>query len=127
MKTTRIDHVTVVTPDVARAEATFARIFALPPARVDAESPAGAKALAIAGARIDFVPPVEGTALAHALAASGEGMAALCLEVADLEAAASELRAAGVSVTTSISGSHRALEIDPTAAHGVRLTLVQRS
>ena len=32
MKTRRIDHVTVATPDAAAAQATFQRHFSLPPA-----------------------------------------------------------------------------------------------
>jgi len=121
MKTLRIDHVTVVTPDAERAGATFERIFALARTR-----PAGSRALAVGDARIDFVTPAAGTTLGTALAANGEGMAALCLEVADLDAAAAQLRGAGVAFATSDAGARRSLEVDPAGSHGVRLTLVQR-
>jgi catechol 2,3-dioxygenase-like lactoylglutathione lyase family enzyme len=127
MKTLRLDHVTIVTPDAAKAAATFRDYFSLGPARseaAEAAGPQGRAALAIGGARIEFVTPAAGSGLAAALAASGEGMAALCLEVADLQAASAALQRAGVRFATAESGGRRRLEVDSAAAHGVRLTLV---
>lgn len=119
MKTLRIDHVTVVSPDAGRAAATFEELFALP----RAAAPAGATALAIGGARIEFVTPAADTALAEAMRTGGEGMAALTLTVADLAEAGRTLERAGVAFEAATDGGRRVLRVDPRAAHGVRLTL----
>ncbi len=124
MKTVAIDHVTVVTPDASQASATFERLFGLP--RVSDPSPAAATALAIGGARVEFVTPADGTPLAEALRTGGEGMAALTLTIADLDEAAATLARAGVAFAEGVDAGRRVLAIDPSAAHGVRLTLVGR-
>ena len=118
MRTLRIDHVTVVSPDAAGAAATFERIFELP------RTAAGVASLAIGGARIEFVTPAADTALAEALRTGGEGMAALTLIVADLAEAGRSLERAGVSFEAASEGGRRVLRVDPSAAHGVRLTLI---
>lgn len=112
MRTERLRHVTVVSPDAAAARQTFVDLFGL--------GPAGPGALAIGTARIEFVTPAAGTRLGDALAAAGEGMAEICLQVADLDAAAATLAQAGVGFTRA----EGALHVDPPAAHGVRLALV---
>ena len=130
MKARCIDHVTVATPDAAAAQATFRRHFGLPPtpAGGPGSSPGVAgSALAVGGARIVFVTPAAGTALAATLAADGEGMAGLCLEVACLDDAVEALRRAGVHFEVETSGGCRGVQVDPAAAHGVRLTLIERS
>ena len=123
MKTLRIDHVTVATPDAARAQATFARFFGLGQAT---SAVAGGAALTIGDARIEFVTPAAGSALAAAMAANGEGMAALCLEVASLDEAAERLRKGGVRFTAETSPAGRVMLVDQSEAHGVRLTLVEQ-
>ena len=130
MKTLRIDHVTVATPDAAAAQATFQRHFGLTPgpAKGLGSSPGVAGgALVVGGARIAFITPAADTALAVALATDGEGMAALCLEVADLDDAVETLRGAGVRLEEDTCGGNRIVQIDPAAAHGVRLALIERS
>ncbi|MBI3769443.1 MAG: hypothetical protein HY271_13270 [Deltaproteobacteria bacterium] len=122
MRTLCIDRVTVVSPDAPRAAATFERLFTLP--RAIGAAPVRGAALTIGDARIEFVTPEEGTPLAEALRTGGEGMAALTLGVADLDEAARTLERAAVAFEVRIDGGRRALEIDPRAAHGVRLTLV---
>ena len=112
--TRRIDHVTVVTPDAGAAEATFGRSFGFPAAAPGA--------LQIGDACIEFVTPPAATPLGAVLAASGEGMAELSLEVASLDAAAQSLTAAGIGYERDGG----VLRIDPKAAHGVRLTLIER-
>ena len=119
MKTLRIDHVVVATEDAAGAAATFRGHFGLPAA---APLPGGAPTLAIGDARIAFVTPASDAAAASAFASSGEGMAVVSLEVASLRDAETALRQAGVKSTT-VGGT---LEVDPAAAHGVRLRLVER-
>jgi hypothetical protein len=121
MKTLRIDHLTVVSPDATRAAATFERLFDL---RTAAGRPGASAALAIGDARIEFVTPAAGTMLADALQTGGEGLAALTLTVADLDEAARALARAGVAATAHGEGGRRRLDVDPRAAHGVRLTLV---
>lgn len=121
METRRIDHVVVVTPDAEGASATFRGHFELAPSA----PVVGAPALRIGDARIAFVTPPSGTALATILAKSGEGMAEVCLEVRSLPDAEASLRKAGVGFTVETKGAARALAVDPGAAHGVRLTLIQ--
>ena len=121
METRRIDHVVVATPDPAGAQATFRGHFELPPSA----PVAGAPALTIGDARIAFVTPAAGSGLAAALAGGTEGMAEVCLEVASLTAAETALRKAGIGFTTETKGAGRAIAVDPSAAHGVRLTLVE--
>jgi len=121
MKTLRLDRVVVATPDAAGAAATFRAHFDLVP-----DTPlAGSPTLRIGGSQIAFVAPSAGTPLAAILASSGEGMAEVCLEVASLPDAAASLRKAGVGFTEEDGG--RTLAVDPRAAHGVRLTLVERA
>lgn len=120
MRTRRIDHVVVATPDAAAAAATFRGHFALAPAPPLGGSPT----LQIGGARIAFVTPDAGTTLATALASSGEGLAQVYLEVASLEDAEGSLRQAGVAFTTASTARGRAIAIDPASAHGVRLVLI---
>ena len=117
MRTTRLDSVTVVSPDAAAASATFARLFGLAPA-------AGEAALQIGSARIEFVTPAAGTTLGEALRTGGEGMAALTLTVGDLAEARRSLGAAGIGYTDETVKGCPALAVDPSAAHGVRLRLI---
>ncbi len=125
MKTERIDHVTVVSSDAARAAATFARLFGLVAAPAAASSEALASAaVAIGDARIEFQTPAGASPLAEALQSGGEGMAALSLQVADLDEAAQTLQRAGIRCEPTIVGGRRALLVDPRAAHGVRLALI---
>ena len=119
MKTVRIDHVTVVSPDGAGAAQTFQRLFGLASA-----SGGASPALAIGDARIEFVTPRPGTPLAQALEANGEGMASLTLAVADLDEAACTLERAAVPFERRAVDGTPGIAVDPRAAHGVRLTLV---
>jgi catechol 2,3-dioxygenase-like lactoylglutathione lyase family enzyme len=120
METRRIDHVVVVTPDAEGAAATFRGHFELPPSAPVVGSPA----LQIGDARIAFVTPESGTALGVILGKSGEGMAEVCMEVRSLTDAEASLREAGIGFTVETKGGARALAVDPGAAHGVRLTLI---
>jgi hypothetical protein len=71
------------------------------------------------------VTPPTGSALAAALGGNAEGMAEVCLEVASLGDAETALRKAGIAFTFEPKGAGRAIAVDPSAAHGVRLTLVE--
>jgi len=115
MKVSRIRNATVVSPDAVAAQKTFTDLFSL--------SAAGPAALAIGESRIEFVTPAGGTRLGEALATSGEGMAEICLRVADLGEAAETLRKAGVAFVEEDADGARGIHVDPGAAHGVRLTL----
>jgi catechol 2,3-dioxygenase-like lactoylglutathione lyase family enzyme len=121
MRTLRIDHVVVATPDAEGAAATFQSHFGLP----SSTSLGGSPTLQIGGARIAFVTPAAGTTLAAALASGGEGMAQVCLEVASLTEAEASLRRAGVGFTAESTAGGRAIAVDPGAAHGVRLILLE--
>jgi len=127
VKTERIDHITVVSPDAAGAAATFARLFGLASAPVAASPDATASAaVVIGGARIEFRTPGASGPLAEALKSGGEGMAALALEVADLDRAIQTLQHAGIRFDPQTVGGRHILLIDPRAAHGVRLALMAR-
>ena len=121
MDTRRIDHVVVATGDADGAAATFRGHFELPPSA----PVVGAPALQIGDARIAFVKPAGGTALAAVFEKAGEGMAEVCLEVGSLADAETSLRKAGIGFTAETKGTARALAVDPGAAHGVRLTLIE--
>jgi catechol 2,3-dioxygenase-like lactoylglutathione lyase family enzyme len=130
MHTRRIDHVTVVTPDSPAALSTFQDSFgfakAPPTGTVSGPTMGAVSALQIGSARIEFVTPAPGTALAAVFAASGQGMAELCLEVASLDEAAQTLDRARVPYASDRSSGQRVVRIDPSAAHGVHLSLVER-
>jgi catechol 2,3-dioxygenase-like lactoylglutathione lyase family enzyme len=134
MKPLRIERVIVATPDAAAAAATFRRLFGLENAApggtgTAAAADAGSDAvriLALGRAEIAFVTPAAGTALAAALASGGEGMAALRLEVADVDAAVSALEHAGIRFEIERGDDVRIVHVDPATAHGVRLSLVGR-
>jgi hypothetical protein len=121
MQAKKIDHVVVATPDPEGAAATFRGHFELAPSAPVVGSPA----LTIGEARIAFTTPAAGGALAAALAGSAEGLAEVCMEVASLADAAAALRTAGIAFREETKGAARALAVDPAAAHGVRLTLVE--
>lgn len=121
METRRIDHVVVVTPDAEGAAATFRGHFELAPSAPVVGSPA----LQIGDARIAFVTPGSDTPLAAILGKSGEGMAEVCMEVRSLTEAETSLRKACIAFTVETKGTTRALVVDPGAAHGVRLTLIE--
>jgi len=132
MKTTRIDRVTAVTRDAEGAAQTFQRIFGLRPA--GSAAPGGAagagadvddvRVLAIGGAEIAFVRPAADTELAEALAMTGDGMAALHLEVADVDEAIRGLERAGIAFGVVTRDGRRVIHVEPIAVHGVRLSLV---
>ena len=121
MKTLRLDHVVVATPDAEGAAATFRGHFDLTPSTPLAGSPT----LKIGDARITFVTPQAGTTLAAVLASGGEGLALVCLEVASVNEAEASLRKAGVGFTTEAIGGAPRIAVDTEAAHGVRLTLIE--
>ncbi len=120
MNTRRIDHVTVATPDAAAAHATFQRLFGF------ATAPGAGAAVQVGDARVEFVTPAAGTGLADVLAASGEGMAELCLQVASLDDAAQTLDRGGIAYTSDAAAGRRVIRVEPSAAHGVRLSLIER-
>jgi catechol 2,3-dioxygenase-like lactoylglutathione lyase family enzyme len=122
VKAVRIDHVTVVSPNADGAVRTFQRLFGLATA-----SGGAAPALAIGGARIEFVTPADGSPLADALRTSGEGMAALTLAVDDLDEAARALERAGIAFERRTESGRVVIAVDPRAAHGVRLLLIAAS
>ncbi len=117
----RIDHVVVATPDANGAAATFRGHFELAAAAPVVGSPT----LEIGDARIAFVTPTDGTPLAAILAKTGEGLAEVCIEVASLADAEAALRRSGIGFTSETARGKHVLAVDPGAAHGVRLTLIE--
>ena len=101
MRTLRIDHVVVATPDAEGAAATFRGHFELAPS-----APAGRRlpALTIGDARIAFVTPAAALPSPPSSPSRGEGMAEVCLEVASLAEADAALREAGIGFAPKTEG-----------------------
>ncbi len=117
----RLDRVEIATTDLNDASALYQRNFGLklrqPP---DGET----AVLAIGDAEIRLV---SGSLAAAALAASGEGMAALWLEVEDAQVAAAAIGRAGFkSAPIRKEGGRRVLALDPAVSNQVPLFIFDR-
>lgn len=117
----RLDRVEIATTDLNDASALYQRNFGLKLR----QAPDGETAvLAIGDAEIRLI---SGSSAAAALAASGEGMAALWLEVDDTQAAASAIERAGFkSAPVRKEGGRRVLALDPAVSSQVPLFIFDR-
>jgi methylmalonyl-CoA/ethylmalonyl-CoA epimerase len=119
--------VTARSRDPASAAALFATRLGLAPASTTADLGATAAAVEVGGVRLRFVAPDPGSAgpataaLRTGLEASGEGLAALVLEVDDLEAAADALADLGPARESG------GLRLPAERCHGVPLTVLRAS
>lgn len=122
--------VRVATTDADAATATFQANFGLSVTRASRDDDVRTVStfLAIGAAEIEMeAPTAPGSPLAAFLAERGAGLHELVLEVDDLERARASLSSAGVEVVVREGpDGRRAGSIDPTRAHGVRITLVAR-
>jgi methylmalonyl-CoA/ethylmalonyl-CoA epimerase len=122
--------VTVVTPDLESAVATFRKNFGLPVTRSSdsASGPSQSVRLGIGAAEIEMATPAgDRSPLASFLAARGPGLYELVLEVDDVEAARAALADRGIDLSvTPGSDGRRAGLLSPADTHGVRIVLVAR-
>jgi methylmalonyl-CoA/ethylmalonyl-CoA epimerase len=128
---TDLKTVTVATPDLDGAVATFRRNFGFPIIRSleSAENKTRSTCLGIGAAEIEIMTPAaEGSPLAGFLAERGPGLYLLVLEVDDLEAARADLAERGIEVSLKKSPDGRSTALlSSTQTHGVRIALVERS
>ncbi len=133
--TKRIDHIAVVVRDLDAALRVYHDVLGLPLERVE-EVPAEKVKVAFlplpeGDSEVELVQPTaDDTGIARYLAKRGEGMHHICFEVEDIEAAMSDLSAAGLKVLEEKprlgSQGQKYVFIHPKTAHGVLIELYQR-
>lgn len=129
MKAKRIDHVGIVVKDIEAALATYSRNFGF---AADASRGGELPALGIrnafmrvGGTDLEFIQATtEEGPVATFAKERGEGTFMLSIEVDDLNASISELRALGARVGNANDGI---AFVSPKSTHGVNLQLIQRS
>jgi methylmalonyl-CoA/ethylmalonyl-CoA epimerase len=133
--TKRIDHIAVVVRDLDAALRVYHDVLGLPLGRLE-EVPAEKVKVAFlpmpeGDSEVELVQPTaDDTGIARYLAKRGEGMHHICFEVDDIEAAMSELSAAGLQVLEEKprlgSQGQKYVFIHPKTAHGVLIELYER-
>jgi len=117
----RFDRLDVASTELADAAGVYERNFSL---MVRHAPGANEATIAIGDAEIRLR---SGSAVADAIAASGEGLAAIWLEAEDVDRVAAALRSAGVAFSPSrVEEGRRILGIDPKAANMVPLFIFDR-
>lgn len=130
-RVTDLKVVSIATPDLEGAVATFRKNFGFPvkPTGREAHELKTCRALLGVGpAEIEVVTSsAQGSALSSFVAERGAALYQLVLEVDDLEAARAGLSERGIEVTLSpgVDGERRG-NLNPTQTHGVRIALVGR-
>jgi methylmalonyl-CoA epimerase len=131
----RIDHVAIVVRNLETALRFYRDTLGLAPSRVLDFPREGVKIAFLpmggpGGSEIELLEPTNPeTGVARFLERRGEGMHHICLEVADIERALAELRAAGAAVldeTPRPTAEGRGIFLHPKGTSGVLLELVQR-
>jgi methylmalonyl-CoA/ethylmalonyl-CoA epimerase len=129
-RVTDLKIVTIATPDLDGAVATFRKNFGFPISRTSETANAKTRStfLSIGAAEIEMATPNgEGSPLASFIAERGAGLHQLVLEVDDLETARVHLAERGVEVTVKPGVDGRpAGFLSSSQTHGVRITLVGR-
>ncbi len=128
-----LDHVVLATPDAEAAAARWRDVLGLGTRQIVtpegthmrlADIPAGNCFIELAQ------PTSDGHRIARSLAERGPGMFSLAVEVDDLDAAVTDLRAKGVPVSDAESGvwpGTRVARINKRATNGVSIQLIQRA
>ena len=117
----RFDTLEVATADLADAVKTYRENFGF---ELKTGSESERATLTVGGAEIRLVA---GAAAAAAIAAAGEGLAALWLEAEDVGAVAAALKAAGIAhPPPKIDEGRRVLALDPKIANQVSLFIFDR-
>lgn len=131
---TGISRVIVAVRDLDDAVAVYRDRFGIPTHPAAAEPVSGVRIAVCAppsGGRIDLASPTDDRGsfareLAAFLGSRGEGMYALVLESADVDATARTLRAKGIDLRRS-AADPKQWEIDDAAVHGARIRIEPRS
>jgi len=122
--------VTVATPDLEAAVATFRKNFGFSITRSfdSAETKTRSTCLGIGAAEIEMMTPtMDGSPLAGFLAERGAGLHHLLLEVDDVEAARADLAERGIEVSVKQGPDGRPVaHLSSAQTHGVRIALVGR-
>jgi methylmalonyl-CoA/ethylmalonyl-CoA epimerase len=128
----RIHHVAYVVADIDAALERLGATFDLRPAVREVMADQGVEAALCgpAGAAVELIRPLDADgAIARFLEARGEGLHHVAFEVADLEAALTELRARGAELIDERPraglGGHLVAFVHPRSANGVLTELVE--
>lgn len=129
----KINHIAIVVPDLEEATAFWVDALGLPLERVSEVSEEAVRVafLPAGEGEIELLQPLdEESGVARYIKERGPGLHHLCLEVADIEAAMSRLRAHDVELInetprTSEDGRRRYAFIHPRSAGGVLLELYE--
>lgn len=127
MQAGQLKTLTAAVKDVDAALATFQKNFGFALARrtLDAKSGSSSAFLTIGAAEIELRSSTTGP-LAESVAARGEGLFQIELEVEDLQAAHATLTERGLrSAFEADAGGRRVLRVDVAHTHGVPLVLSQ--
>lgn len=127
MQAGQLKTLTAAVKDVDAALATFQKNFGFTLARrtTDAKTGASSAFLTIGKAEIELRASTSGAA-AESVAARGEGLFQIELEVPDLNAAQATLKERGLhSELETEAGGRRVLRVDVAHTHGVPLVLSQ--
>lgn len=132
----RIDHVAIVVRALPEALAFYHDVLGIEPSGV-IELPAEGVRIAFlplggpAGSEIELLESIDPTTgVARFLERHGAGLHHVCLEVADIDGALSELQAMGVAVLDAAprpTAEGRGVFLHPRATGGVLLELVERT
>lgn len=126
-----LDWVTLAVGDLDAAAADYERLFGLRGERFDLGAMGGHGAmLPIGNSQIELLAATSPDShIGTMIAASGEGMMALTLQVESLDAAVAHLKTKGVAMAPPAEGplpGTRSVWIEPSATNGVRLRLIER-
>jgi predicted enzyme related to lactoylglutathione lyase len=117
----RFDTLEVATTDLVDAVKTYRENFGF---ELKPDSDGDSATLKVGGAEIRLVA---GAAATAAIAATGEGLAALWLEAQDIEQVAAALRSAGIEPPApKVDQGRRVLALDPEIANQVPLFIFDR-
>jgi len=129
---TDIGHIAVVVEDLERALSVYEEALGLPLSHIQELPEQGVKAafLPIGQCQIELLEPTDDTSgVARFLAARGEGLHHICLEVDDIESTLSVLKEKGLRLIneSAVEGAHgRVAFIHPKATHGLMIELLER-
>jgi methylmalonyl-CoA/ethylmalonyl-CoA epimerase len=128
----RIDHMVIITEDMADAAAKWERNLGL---RIEEQVSRPLNAsfdvarLPVGEAFLELLQPVEEGRYAEQLKERGEGLHSISVEVDDLDEAIAHLRGKGASVSDAEQGiwpDSRVARVDRSFTHGVSIQLIER-
>jgi len=129
---TDIGHIAIVVEDLERALRVYEEALGLPLSEVQElpEQRVKAAFLPVGQSQIELLEPTDETSgVARFLAARGEGLHHICLEVDDIERTLLELKEKGLRLIneTAVEGAHgRVAFVHPNATHGLMSGLRER-